>query len=315
MKFGKDSGVAEVIGTILIFAVTVTLVTSFLAWYIPIQQAHFEADYLSNTEEAFFSFADMLHSQPQSPSVSVTFPLGIGGTPPITEPSASEVLVSPNETHFSVSMKLSLALKNDTNKVSMFTLQLSRNVSGQMSSFAVLQYVLNEKYLIQDGSVIASGGSNSSTIILGPLPVQLTASGKNVSIYSFISGFSGRSSAVSSQDPAQLVFSNQFLSYQLINGSLTGLNSSISLIYNMTLEEFNYTINSPYASSWDSSFYSAYNRTLLGAVNNIHPNLWNFTNFPVKVKYSAYNLTISLVSPVSLSDFTYFSSVLGLQET
>ncbi|MEM3675842.1 MAG: hypothetical protein QXV22_02160, partial [Thermoplasmataceae archaeon] len=67
--------------------------------------------------------------------------------------------------------------------------------------------------------------------------------------------------------------------------------------------------------SWDSSFYSAYNRTLLGAVNNIHPNLWNFTNFPVQVKYSAYNLTISLVSPVSISDFTYFSSVLGLQET
>ncbi|MDS0256554.1 hypothetical protein ApAK_02485 [Thermoplasmatales archaeon AK] len=312
----KDSAVAEVIGTILIFAVVITLVTSFLAWYIPVQQAHFETEYLQNTEEAFMSLAGSLHSDQQFTSLSATFPMGIGGTPPITQPAGTELSLSPNLTLASISSKVTVSLKNSTNVMSRYNIIINASVSGQIESLASLQYVADSSYVMQDGSVIAVSGSNNSNLFLGPLPISITDSSGNISLGALISGIQGPPSVISSENPIQLTFLNVFKEYQIINGSISSLNNSIAVVSLIMLSQFNYTITSKYASSWDLGLYRAYNGSTVPEGSILSQGSWFFKGLPFKVTYSGYTLKVTLdASPLDLAEFTYYFSAVRLQQT
>ena len=78
----EESGIAEVIGAILLFAVLITLFTSFMVWYIPAQTSANETHYETQNKAALGNLVSDLHSPSISAgsTVSASVPLGISGS-------------------------------------------------------------------------------------------------------------------------------------------------------------------------------------------------------------------------------------------
>ena len=93
----EDRAVAEVVGAILLFAVFITLFTSFLVWYIPTTTGNNEVLYQHETGNAFNSLVGKIHSGDLSTgsTVSQNIPLGINGAPPFAAAVGTEVSVIP----------------------------------------------------------------------------------------------------------------------------------------------------------------------------------------------------------------------------
>lgn len=82
----KDSAVAVVIGAVLLVAIVVALLSSFLLWYIPSSGASAELSALTGQESSFISISEKMNSPSMYTGDIVTgsVPLGIHGSPPFT---------------------------------------------------------------------------------------------------------------------------------------------------------------------------------------------------------------------------------------
>ncbi|MCL4479885.1 MAG: beta-propeller fold lactonase family protein [Candidatus Thermoplasmatota archaeon] len=108
----KDSGVSEVIGTILIFAIGVSLFTTVVAWYVPSTGTANEANYQSSTESALATLISQLESQsiPAGSVISQNIPMGISGE--FLNPATSTQLAY-NSSGFYLNMSFDLKVGYD----------------------------------------------------------------------------------------------------------------------------------------------------------------------------------------------------------
>ena len=77
----KDRTVSDIVGTLLIFSILVTLFTTFIAWYVPYSGNQYETQYHVSTLKSMSSLSNQLlsNSLQNNSHFSQSFPLGIQG--------------------------------------------------------------------------------------------------------------------------------------------------------------------------------------------------------------------------------------------
>ncbi len=77
----RDHGVSEIIGTLLVFSIVVTITSSFILWYVPYASGLNENQFEVNTKQALSAFSDQLTSTDiqNNSIVHQNIPMGIQG--------------------------------------------------------------------------------------------------------------------------------------------------------------------------------------------------------------------------------------------
>lgn len=111
-KGKPDSGVSEIIGTILIFAIAISLFTTVVAWYVPATGTAKETNFQSSSESALATLISHLESQsiPAGSVISQNIPMGISGE--FLNPATSTQL-SFNNSGFNLNMSFDLKVGYD----------------------------------------------------------------------------------------------------------------------------------------------------------------------------------------------------------
>lgn len=295
----EDKGVAEVIGAILLFAVLITLFTSFMVWYIPAQTAANETHYEIQNKGAIGSLVSDLHSNTitAGSTISASIPLGISGVSIFSQPVDTQFAILPQGTSFSASLSLSLFMNLTGSKGNTtHYLNLSYNIAGEMESTVNTQYITAIDYLVEDGSLIQVYSNSQPSVNLGPLPLGLTGTsgGHSLSLSAVsITGSSEIFSSTSSQVVNLLV--NTSTAYNLLNGSSISFAGSSYTIDNMSLRSLNYTFNGTMVDAWNYAFYSQYNNSRIPYSSIVSLPTWNFAGEPLiaTAKGSTFSVTYS----------------------
>ncbi len=101
----SDDAVSEIIGMLLIFSITASIVSGLVIWYIPYTGQQYENQFVSSDQQAFSSFASQLSSSSlqNGSTVSQTFPMGIQGA----------FFTNPQQTSLSYSSNFNISIKYD----------------------------------------------------------------------------------------------------------------------------------------------------------------------------------------------------------
>lgn len=304
----KESGVAEIIGTILIFAIAISLFTTFILWYVPATGTANEQSYYQDTQSSFLGFAEKLSDTQvsQGQSLSYNLPTGINGVPPFSPSHSTSVSFSRNIDNFTASLSYRMVV-NYTPQGSVsstnYTQTFSHTAKGVFKTYAVTQFTTPTFYDLQDGFLV-QGQSNQADGI-GALP--FSANGSFASGYTIggeLLNISGQSTSASSVGSSLAV-----LYYSNINstifkaGQLAAINGTTGRINSISLNYFYYNVTSVYSKQWNYAIFQQYNKTGASFQKVSSLTAWNFNGLPMKVSINGSSISVSLNAQ------TQFSSV------
>lgn len=304
----EDKGVAEVIGAILLFAVLITLFTSFMVWYIPAQTTANETHYEIQNKGALGTLVSDLHSPSISAgsTISATVPLGISGVSIFSQAQDTQFAILPQSTSFNASLSLSLFLNltGSSGNVSHY-LNTSYRIGGVMETSGNTQYVTAIDYLVEDGSLFQAYGNNQPPYNLGPLPLGITGSSGGHSLSLTDISLSG-SSEIFSSTGSQVVnlMVNTSTNYNLLNGSSISISGSSFIVDNMTLHSLNYNFNGSMANAWNYAFYSQYNNSMASYSSVASLPGWNFAGTPLVATASNTTFSVAFSGSMLLDSFS-----------
>ena len=302
----EDRAVAEVVGAILLFAVFITLFTSFLVWYIPTTTGNNEALYQHETGSAFNSLVGKIHSGNliTGSTVSQNIPLGINGAPPFAAAVNTQVSVIPKYQDFnaSVTFNLSIGVKNSAGSSSTINIPGHYTTYGIMNSLGNTEYVSPVNYQVEDGSLFQIYGTSQPSNILGPLPLGISKGSGGLGLQLGIYGFNGSSVTISASQPQIInLLVNSTGNTDYVNGSLASISNQIYTIQNITLNSLNYSINGSLVNAWDYGFFSQFNNSGKSYTTVLSLPSWNFSAYNLMVNYSGSNVYITNKSPMKLN--------------
>lgn len=311
----SDSAVAEVLGTILIFAIAISLFTTFVLWYVPATGTVNEQHYDQLTQNAFYKFSNDLadSNAAQGQSVSYSFPTGISGIPPFSPSTPTSVSFSRNFDNFSVSLYYSLTLSysNSTGAVHYYNTTQHYIGKGVFKSAAQTQFTTPTSYDLQDGFLIQEQGRSNPATAIGPLPVSMaTPSPGTISMGSSIYNVSGPSETSSSVGSSMVtLYYNSVNSTKYSLGQLASINGTIGKVDTITLNSFFYNVTSTSIAQWNLAFYKQFNSTGATLQQSQLQKNWNFTGFPFDVTFAGSSISITNRNSVSLhsTDFSAYS--------
>lgn len=303
----EDGAVAEVIGTILLVAVAIVVITGILAWYIPTTASSNEVQFQVAEKSAFSQAISMTNPQDlvNGTPVSLSFPLGIAGVPPFEPASATQIFLStsPSGYNSSVVLNVSYTVSNSTAHHTIYS-DSSISSAGTLSSGSITQYVASIAYIMEDGSLIEAYGNGQVPSVLGSLPVAVSPG----SLFIMQSGFVGSPSTLTGTGSATVTIDPVFTSdIEVQNNSLGSYAGQPVGISNITLNSINYTIDSTYADGWDYSLYHEFNSSTAGYNSVISIPAWNFSGYPISVHYGKGTISISSSKPIKLQVFRFLS--------
>ncbi len=303
---GEDRAVAEVVGAILLFAVFITLFTSFLVWYIPTTTGNNEVLYQHETGNAFNSLVGKIHSGDLSTgsTVSQNIPLGINGAPPFAAAVGTEVSVIPKYPDFNASVSFSLTIDVTNVNGTPTTVHVAGHFTAQgiINSLGNTEYVSPVNYAIEDGTLFQVYGTTQPANSLGPLPLGISNGSGGLGLQLGIYGFNGSSVTVSAVQPQiinLIVNSSEHTDY--FNGSLASLGGNIYTIHNITLNTLNYYINGSLANAWDYGFFNQFNNSGKNYGTVLALSSWNFSAYNLRAYYTGSNLYITNKSHLKLN--------------
>ena len=153
--YEREESVSEIIGTLLIFSILVTLFSSFIIWYIPYTGQQYESQYQTSTQESLSGFANQLFSPSlQTHSLlSENIPMGVQGNF-FNHPSASQLSFGSNfniSYHYNVSIDISYSGNTPSNLAKNQNLYKTIPVGASPDGVAVdtadnLVFVVNSNY-------------------------------------------------------------------------------------------------------------------------------------------------------------------------
>lgn len=300
---------AEIVGAILLFAVIITIFTSFMVWYIPAQTANNESHYELQTKSSLGTLVSDLHNGILSSgtTISESIPLGISGVAIFSSAQDTEFSILPAYSSFNASLTFNVTIvaANNTGTQSTHYLNESYAASGIMASNGNTQYVTAINYIVEDGALFQNYGNNQPPNSLGPMPLGIAnnsgAYSLNMEIFS-ISGFSETYS--SSQSQVINLQINSSKTDSLVNGTLAAISGSEYTIQSMKLNSMNYTIRGSLVDAWDFGFFNQFNATQPGYPAVIGLHSWHFSASPLYATLSGNGMSISTSSPLTLSTFT-----------
>jgi FlaG/FlaF family flagellin (archaellin) len=298
----RDSGVAVVVGTIMLIAIFISLLTAYLIWYIPYQGTFNEENYYLETQSAFTSLENKLNTNSLVPGAIITqsIPIGIMGEPPFTTQTDTSVIFSHSSSNmFSLNLSFNVTVKTQSSSV-------SRNFNegfesfGLLSSSAQMQYLLSYGYAIENGLLFRDEGTQSG--LLSGTHFDLTNSSDHFSLYAGILNVSGPSESVGGYGAA--IFQSEFsiLANTSLavgqNTSTTGLNLVSGAITNITLSNMTYFINGSMSRAFDFGLISEYNSSAAANFSS-----WTFMH-ALQIKLTGDSLEIHNIKKLQMKVLT-----------
>jgi hypothetical protein len=184
--------------------------------------------------------------------------------------------------------------------VNNITIQNNFKIIGSVEATGNTQFSIQETYALQDG-IIITAGKGVTYVTVNPLPISLSSTSNGTLALSSI-GYNmsmAKSVATSISGYGSTILSatmeNQTANSYTVNNNFV-IGSVFAKVLNITLLNYNYTINSAFSKYWANTFFVE----LVGSSQNE-----NYTNFNVFKQFN-FLLTgnmekISIARPVDLS--------------
>lgn len=206
-----DRSVSEIVGTLLVFAIVISLFSSFEMWYVPNTQSSYESQFQANSMNSLSS----LISQLDNPSlvkgqiITQNFPLGIQGSmlTPATQTSLSFDTGGFNSSmNYTVGVNYKLLENTVPTAVTNKVIGTTPAINGKVPTSVVYVPLTNDLYVTDYGSSSISVINASSHEIVGeyyagmhPFGIAYNGHGSLyiTNDYSFYSSFTGNYSTVS----------------------------------------------------------------------------------------------------------------------
>lgn len=288
----KDSGVAVVIGTIMLIAIAVSLMSTYLFWYIPYEGTFNEQNYYLQTQSAFSTLENKLNSNNIVPGAIVTqsIPIGISGEPPFTPETDSTVIFSNSTSNmFALSISYNVTVDNKVTGLKNYTFTNTYNSTGMVYSVAQLQYLISYGYAIENGLLFRDEGVQSGLLSGSHFSMQnlsgnftlsaefLNISGQGVSVGGYGAAIFQSEFSIIQNTTLNLGENSSLVNKGFVSGTIAGITvKSISYYVNGTfakafdlalINEFNYSAESNY-TSW--AFMHVMSVTLKGSSLLLH---------------------------------------------
>lgn len=314
----EDNGVAEIVGAILLFAVVISLFTSFMVWYIPAQTASNEVHYELQTKSSLGSLMSALHTgvPAQGNVISQSIYLGIPGVSIFSSAQDTQFSLLPQYSGFNASLSFVVVINATDSGGTSSTHYFNETyrASGIMITNGNTEYISQISYVVEDGALLQYYGNTQPSDSLGPLPLGVVNNSGEYAVSAQMFNLSGQSETFSSSQSQivnlQVNASNSF-NYQ--NGSITSIAGNEYTISNMTLRSLSYTINSTLSGAWDYGFYSQFNSSVASYQNVINQTAWQFSGLPFSTYVSGNQFSISNNRPLNLSSIsTEYLTLVGL---
>lgn len=311
LKGGKDDrAVAEVVGAVLIFAIVISLFTTFMLWYVPTTATSNENTYQLNIMSSFTGLESQLHSGTPSvgDGISQNVHLGIAGVPPFSPSQDTEIFYSHGSKEFSSVSSFKINLNYTfltTNRTANQTITASAYSAGEIGSYGNTQFILPVSYYVQDGILIRDSPQVSSVAGNGPLPVSAGNSSGGVYLSSSTYNITGTDVSTSSVGTSLLTLQyTNITSLKFTKGGQAVINGSEVVINSISLLNFYYNITSAsFHKAIFDSFYQHYNNsTSIAAPLGL--TSWNFSGLPLDATLSGNTVIIaSTGSGIGLNSF------------
>ena len=299
-RHGKnDSAVAEVIGTVLIFAIAVSLFTTFILWYVPATGTANEQHYDQQTQNAFYKFSNELSDSRavQGQMVSYSFPTGISGVPPFSPSTPTSISFSRNLDNFSSSMEyvITVSYTNSTGSVFYYNIPHGYSGKGVFKVSADTKFTPPTSYDFKDGFLIQVQERNNPATAIGPLPISLNvSSGGQVSLGSSLYNITGPSTTASSVGSTMLTLHYSSVEQtSMAVGELAAINGTLGTIDNITLNSYHYNISSSFVNQWNYAFFQQFNNSGSTFQKAAGLTFWNFTGLPFNTSITGEELSVS----------------------
>ena len=305
-----DPAVAEIIGAILLFGIAITLVTSYLAWYVPTSQTSNDLAFVRSSTSDMSSLSEQIHSYSPGSQIVQSFDLGIAGTFPIIPAQDTQLSIS-NSSSFSyrISYNISVKVQNITGALHYYNFTVSSLETGYVVESAPLQYADENSLYGADGFMIQTYHGIPPSVS-GPLPITLSRYGGNVNLTGQSVGFRSDGTSYSSTTTETLVLNSfSYVSTDIINGTLTSLNGSVSVVKDVKIENLNYTITTPYSNSVDIFLYRGMNGTLLNSAGILSLSAWYSSGGFLKVSMKHNSIYMTETSSVLYLNSIRFDSI------
>lgn len=313
-KYSQDRAVAEVIGTILIFAIVISLLTTFVMWYIPNVSTSNEQNYQAASETSMLSIASSLSGTNFVSGSTVSFPVSIGikGVSPFSGPSDTSLNFEPNG--FSSYMNISYTV-NYTNSTGVKHNYIVRSIeysSGTIFSSGDTQFVNPVDFLIQDGYLLADYGITQPAFGYGPVPFDAVNNSGSVSISVSSVNITGPATSTSGFGSTILELLTENSSYiHFSKNGLSAINGTISYVNSIVLNSLNYTVQTPFVSAWNFSLYSQYNSTVqYSPVKN--GTSWFFRSLPFETRINSGRISVVSLHSIGVISIQTRYSELGI---
>lgn len=284
----RDSAVAVVIGTILLIAISISLLTSYLFWFLPYQGTLNEQNYYLATESAFNSLDSKMINTQLVPGAFATQPINMGvpGEPPFTPATDTTVLFSNQSSTNSFSLHLVFNLTFSKSNVSQNASEYF-NSSGLLYTAAQMQYVISYGFAITNGLVIRDQGTQSN--LISNTNFLFSNNSDNFSLYTSMLDLRGKSSSVGGY--GSTVFQAEYLSVKnqtlSVGANSTSFNSSVlGNISSIKVLDLSLNITSPFASAYDRALIIQYNGSALSSSSH-----W-FISHALEVNLTGNNLLV-----------------------
>lgn len=314
----NDDGVAEIVGAILLFAVVISLFTSFMVWYIPAQTSSNEVHYELQTKASLGSLMSTMHSgvPAQGTVISQSISLGISGVSIFSSAQGTQFSLLPQTSNFNASLSFSITVNatNSGGATSVHYFNETYQASGIMITNGNTEYISQISYIVENGALLQYYGSTQPSDILGPLPFNVVNNSGQYAVNAQMFSLAGQSEVFSSTQPQIVNLQvNASSSYNYQNGNLVTIGGTQYTIDNMTLNHLNYTINSTLSDAWDYGFFGQFNSSLTGYQSVINLTSWQFSGSPFSAYTSTNQFSISNVRSMNLSSvFTEYVALIGL---
>ncbi|MCY0851170.1 MAG: hypothetical protein OWQ34_00315 [Thermoplasma acidophilum] len=285
----KDDAVAEIIGTVLIFVIVVTLLTAYASWYVPLQEQRSQQDFYQNSISAESELSAKLM---QGYNFVQSFPAGIsGGFGNTFDTYLSFVNISYGALSMKFMIIYSTAGKNMSENYTIDYTQAGL-ISAYPSSSFLSQIAINDY-----GSFLTDG-----SVFYGPLYIHIS----NTSFSASLVRMNGENFSESSS--SSLYVSGTVLtktsSIFAVNGA-TNINGTAATVRSIKLLDLNYTINGPFADSLEK---------YIMVESGMGPISGNISVGSYRFSLVSNRMVISLTSPLDLDamDLLYLSYYVSL---
>jgi hypothetical protein len=308
----SDGAVAVVIGALLTFIIVVTLVGTYVLWYVPSNGDQLDIQYLSNTENSFLRMQDQVGNSTPFPGEFVTqnFMLGVAGTPPFSGSTDSAMGYS-NDSSYRTALNYSLVVNVTYSHVNRsIVLNINFNGTGLISLTTDTPFIPSMGFYYQNDVIATEQEGTNYSQILGNLPFSVAANSSGLLLHASEFSVSGNNTTVGGYGSSLLTMqfsktnqSDFFKGENVTVSNQTGGFTS-AIVDNMSLRSFNYSITSPLVSSWNTTLSSLYAGSGTSHGNESTGITWNFSKFNFSVFLKGHTLSISMHTGTPLKPYS-----------